>query len=361
MGRKLAKVLLAAGLTAVFFYFFARSVEWRKVPGYIANVDLPLFLLLLPASAVHFFTRAWRWGFLLAPEKKVGKTSWQRAPGNGRRAENKGLRYRNLVAANIIGFTVNAIFPGRVGELAKPLYLARKEGLRTGYLVGTVVVERMFDMFTMCLFLGLFLVARPLFHRAHPIEPAAYDRLTYWGVLGVVLAAALLLLMLSLHFFRGRVMSVAGRLLKPFPAGFRDRALGLLDEFGDGLKSFRSPGVLAGYTLLSFVVWVGIILFYWLLFAAYRVPVPFFLVVPYVFLTAVGASIPTPGMVGGFHYFSKVGMTSLLMVGAGLAAGMTLVAHAVQIGVTCALGYAILSSEGLTLFQLRKMGEKDKR
>lgn len=342
MRRNLPKIALVAALTAVFFYFFARSVEWRKVPGYIADVNLPLFLLLIPGAAVHFFTRALRWRCLLAPEKK-------------------SIRFRNLVAANIVGFTVSSVFPGRIGELVKPLYLARKEGLRTGFLMGTVVVERMFDTFTMCLFLGLFFLARPFFSRSRPIDPAAYDRLTYWGILGVVLASGLLVLMFLLHFFRGRALRAIGRILGPLPERLRGRVLGLLGDFIDGLKSFRSPGVLAAYTLLSFAVWVGIILFYWLLFAAYRVPAPFFLVVPYVFLVAVGASIPTPGMIGGFHYFSRVGMTSLLMIGIDLAAGMTLVVHAVQIGVTCALGYAILSSEGLTLFQLRKMGEIDRR
>jgi len=342
MGKKLPKVLLAVAVAAAFFYFFARSVEWRKVPAYIADIDPALFLLIVPAAAAHFFTRALRWRFLLAPVKT-------------------GLRYRNLVAANIVGFAVNAVFPGRVGELAKPLYLARKEGLRPGFLVGTVVVERMFDFFTMCSLLGLFLLARPLVGRSHPIEPAAYDRLTYWGVLGVVLATAVLALTILLHVFRERALRSIGRLLAPLPERFRARVLVLLGEFIDGLKSFRTPGVLAGYTLLSFVVWTGIILFYWFLFAAYRIPVPFLLVVPYVFLTAVGASIPTPGMVGGFHYFSKMAMTSLLLVGPDQAAGVTLVAHALQIGVTCVLGYAILSAEGLTLFQLRKMGESDSR
>jgi hypothetical protein len=33
----------------------------------------------------------------------------------------------------------------------------------------------------------------------------------------------------------------------------------------------------------------------------------------------------------------------------------------VQIAVTCALGYAILAREGLTLFQLKKMGESERR
>jgi hypothetical protein len=111
--------------------------------------------------------------------------------------------------------------------------------------------------------------------------------------------------------------------------------------------------------VLSIFVWLGIALFYWVFFVAYHVRVPYFMVVPYMFLTAVGASIPTPGMVGGFHYFSKLGMVLLLGIGADRAAGMTLVAHAVQIAVTCALGYAILAREGLTLFQLRRMGESE--
>ena len=40
---------------------------------------------------------------------------------------------------------------------------------------------------------------------------------------------------------------------------------------------------------------------------------------------------------------------------------MTLVVHALQIAVTCALGYGILAREGLTLFQLKRMGESEKR
>jgi len=40
---------------------------------------------------------------------------------------------------------------------------------------------------------------------------------------------------------------------------------------------------------------------------------------------------------------------------------MTLVVHALQIAVTCAVGYGILAREGLTLFQLKRMGESERR
>ena len=342
MKRNLPKIVVVIVLMVVFLYFFGRSVEWKNVPAQIADVNLPLFLLLIPLAALHFVTRAVRWRVLVAREKI-------------------DVRFRNLVAGNIVGFTVSAVFPGRLGELVKPLYLARKEGLRPGFAVGTVVVERIFDMATMCLLLGLFLLARPLFAGAWPIGSEAGQRLAFWGTVGLGVAAAFLTATLLLYFFRERALRIVGFVLKPLPGKARVAVLKILREFIGGLEFFRSPGQLGLYAALSVAVWLGIILFYWVLFFAYHVRVPYFLVVPYVFLTAIGASIPTPGMVGGFHYFSKLALVLIFRLDPGLAAGMTLVAHAIQIAVTCALGYAILAREGLTLFQLKKMGESERR
>jgi uncharacterized protein (TIRG00374 family) len=342
MNKNILKIAAGLVLMVVFLYFFGRSVEWKKVPALIADVNVPLFLMLIPLAALHFVTRSVRWHVLIAREKI-------------------DVRFRNLVAANVVGFTVSAIFPGRLGELAKPLYLARREGLRPGFAVGTVVVERIFDLMTNCLLLGIFLITWPFFSGARPLGAEAGDRLVFWGTFGVAIAAALLALTLLIYFFRERALRVVAFILKPLPEKARGAVLGLLREFIAGLDFFRSPGQLGLYAGLSVVVWLGISLYYWVLFFAYHVRVPYVLVFPYVFLTAIGASIPTPGMVGGFHYFSKLGLVLLFRLDPGQAAGITLVGHAVQIAVTCALGYAILAREGLTLFQLKKMGESERR
>lgn len=341
MNRKLTKVALGLLLMAVFLFFFGRSVDWREVPAQVADVNVPLFALFVLLAALHFVTRALRWHVLVAREKVNVKFRW-------------------LVAANVVGFTVNAVFPGRLGELAKPLYLARKENLRTGFAIGTVVVERIFDLFTLCFLLGAFLLSRPLFAGSWPVGPAASASLTFWGSSGLALAAVVGALTLLLYLFRDRALRVAAFLLRPLPARAGEAGMHALRGFIEGLAFFRTPGQIGLYTVLSLVVWLGIALFYWVFFLAYRVHVPYFLVVPFVFLTAVGASVPTPGMVGGFHYFSKLGMTLLLGLAAGRAAGLTLVVHAVQIAVTCVLGYGILAREGLTLLELRRMGEGGK-
>ncbi|MBM3312536.1 MAG: flippase-like domain-containing protein [Candidatus Aminicenantes bacterium] len=325
-------------LTAVFLFFFFRRTDWKEVWTYLREVRVGWFLFALCFSPLHLATRAFRWKYLIVHEKR-------------------DVKFYNLFAANAVGFTVTFMLPGRVGELVKPLYLARREGCRAGFTVGTIVVERIFDMFTMCSLLGLFLLSRPLYASVLKIQTQTEKNLVFWGIIGAALASGLLVFSLLFYFFKDKAVRVAASVLKPLPHKIRDIILNLLHEFIDGLKIFHSLGNLLTYVGLSFVVWLGITYFYWIFFHAFGLRIPFFLLIPYIFLSMVGASIPTPGMAGGFHYFSKLGLVELYGVNPNLALGVTVVVHAVQLVVTCLIGYAILWKDGLSLFQLRRLRE----
>ena len=86
----------------------------------------------------------------------------------------------------------------------------------------------------------------------------------------------------------------------------------------------------------------------------------FFFVIPYVFLLMVGASIPTPGMVGGYHQFSRLGLTTFYGIESNRAVGITIVLHALQVVTVILIGYIILWKEGKSIFQLKKIGEEPK-
>jgi len=47
--------------------------------------------------------------------------------------------------------------------------------------MGTIVVERIFDMFTMCFLLGVFLLARPLYASRFQVSAEAHASLRFWG------------------------------------------------------------------------------------------------------------------------------------------------------------------------------------
>jgi uncharacterized protein (TIRG00374 family) len=343
MKKTYIRAIVLFALTFVLLFFFFRSVEWNEVLGYLNDIDLKLFIVLLLLVPLNFVTRAIRWNYLLEHEKK-------------------GVSFYNRFAGNAVGFAVTFLFPGRLGELVKPLYLAQKEDLKKGFVIGTVVVERMFDLFSMCFLLGVFFVSRPLYTSIFNIEigKEAYSSLALWGIIGMAIAIIILLVTLCLYFFKEKTLKVIAFFLKPLSQKWRDLIMGLIDELIEGLKFFHSVGDVLVYIFWSLAVWIGIVFFYWIWLIAFDVRVPFFYVFPYVFLTMVGASIPTPGMVGGFDYLSKYALTSLYGVEANLAVGMTIVVHAIQLAVTYVLGYGILWKEGISLLQIKKLGEKTK-
>ena len=338
MKKNYIRLGIAFLLTLVFLFFFFRSVEWNEVINYLTDVDLKFFILIIVLVPVHLLTRSFRWRFLLIHEKK-------------------DVKFYNMFASVTIGFTVTLLFPGRIGEVVRPLYLAKKEKISRGFALGTVVVERIFDMFTMCFLLGIFLLAKPLYASFIEGKEETYSNLQLWGIIGVALSFFFLIIIMSLYFFWEKALNVISFLLKPLPERVSQKILKAFKGFVQGLKFFHSVGNLLVYILLSFVVWIGIIFYYWLFFFAYKISVPFFLMCPYVFFVLIGASIPTPGMTGGFHLFSREGLTSLFDIDTNLAVGMTIIVHAAQVIMTCLLGYVILWKEGISLLQLKKLGE----
>jgi len=329
-------------LTFVFLYFFFQSVDWKEVFSYLTDIKLVFLILLVVFVPGHLIFRAIRWRYLLIHEKK-------------------DVKFFNMFAGNAVGFTVTLIFPGRLGEIVKPLYLAKKENISKGFALGTIVVERTFDMAIMCFLLGLFLISKPLYSSYFQDKKEAFSNLYLWGLVGFAFASLLLIMTLSFYFFKKKTLSFVTFILKPFPHKISQKVLELSEEFILGLKFFHSVGNLLMYTLLSFAVWMWIIFYYWVLFFAYDISISYFFLIPYTFLVMVGASIPTPGMVGGFHYFSKLGLTSLFNIDSNQAVSMTIIVHAVQLIMTCLIGYAIIWKEGISLFQLKKLGENSKK
>lgn len=326
-------------ISAVLLFFFFKGVEWKKALSYLGDIHITYFILMVLLTPLHLLTRSLRWHFLLKQEKK-------------------GVSLYSRFAANAVGFTVTMLVPARIGEVVRPLFLAQKENMRKGYVLGTIVVERIFDLFTMCTILGVFLIAKPLYESFFPVEADIYSKLYVWGYVSLGIAVLLFALILALFFFRKKALRLAKALLKPFSEKFASKAVEIVDDFIQGLKFFHSIKDLSFYILLSFVVWLGIMFFYWMFFLAFKVSVPFFFLVPYSFMVMVGASIPTPGMVGGFDYFSRLGLTAFFNINSNQAFGMTIVIHSLQVVVTCLIGYAILWKEGLSLLEVKKIGEK---
>ena len=66
-------------------------------------------------------------------------------------------------------------------------------------------------------------------------------------------------------------------------------------------------------------------------------------------LLVVGVAVPTPGGVGGFHYFYKLGLTAFYGAPADRAVGAAIVLRAVSFVPVAIVGLILLAQEGLSL------------
>lgn len=96
-----------------------------------AQLQRAQILWLAPALlvlAVQAWIRAARWASLIRP--------WS----------GRELGARRVVDAMLIGYFVNAVLPGRIGEVARALVVSRREALAFGGVAASVVVERAIDV-----------------------------------------------------------------------------------------------------------------------------------------------------------------------------------------------------------------------
>ena len=134
-------ISLAAGiaLSAAALYFAFRNVPLGDLLKYLGSIN---YLWTIPAAVlvlVSFFIRALRWQFILASSHKIG--IWR--------------AFHPLM----IGFMINCILPGRLGEFARPAILQKKEKVPFATGIATVAAERIFDVAALVTFAVITLTA----------------------------------------------------------------------------------------------------------------------------------------------------------------------------------------------------------
>jgi hypothetical protein len=326
--------LAAGGVLAVsLLALFLRGVDWPSLRGALLAARPGPLAGLVGVTILTYAVRAWRWGFLLRPLGQVP--------------------IRRLFPVTILGFLAGFVIP-RAGEVLRPFLVSRSHGIATSAGFATIVLERLFDLMTV---LGLF--AAYLFVFPAPAQQTAGPLIGVLKAAGGITAAGAFVVLVSLVAFQrnaAATLSFVDRLARRLPKRLGAPLSGLARAFGEGLSVFRAP---AGQILIvlgqSLLLWLGIALGFHFNNLAFGIDLPFranFLLMA--FLT-VGVSIPTPGMVGGFHAFFLLCMTEMFGVAKDTAVAAGITAHALSNLPVLLLGLLYLGHEGLTLGKVAEM------
>jgi uncharacterized protein (TIRG00374 family) len=241
--RRIIGYLATLVLAAVFGYLAVRHVHFKRAWHALRASD---YWWLIPALGVFLLStwmRAMRWRSLFKHDRRP--PHWP------------------VIAATLIGYLFNNIMPARAGEAARVVALRQRAGTPSVEIVGTVIVERAYDLLSILI---IFFCAAPWLPHVSWLVPAAI----FAGVLALGLGAVIWVLAVHgerpLHFLMGPLaklpklsherVELAVTELAIGLSGLRDRRVAL-EALAWSLGAWLTSGVWAWLVLLGFYPHLG--------------------------------------------------------------------------------------------------------
>ncbi|MEJ2637978.1 MAG: lysylphosphatidylglycerol synthase transmembrane domain-containing protein [Desulfosarcinaceae bacterium] len=251
MPKKLILSLaIGSAVSVLALYLSLRNVPLEDLGTYFEGVNYLWMGPAVVAVLASFVLRVWRWQSILGQSVRI--TYW------------------NAHHPLMIGFMINCILPGRVGEAARPAILKQRCGVPFSTGLATVAAERVFDM----LILVTGFVAVLALVEIDPAFKVQFGELTLnrdllekvavgTSRLGVLLLAGIVLVSVdrSRRWINAVIAGLAGRLAfgPPKLRRLMDRCghllIGLNENVAAGFGLLKSPRRLLCCLFLSIAVW----------------------------------------------------------------------------------------------------------
>jgi len=328
------KLWIGLGISLFFLFLLFRKIDFHKLLAAFREMDPRYLWPALLFTFVSYFFRAVRWRFLLLPIKKT--------------------RLKNLFPATMIGYMANNILPARLGEFVRAFVLGEKEGIGMSAVFASLVIDRLFDGFTVLLILlfTFFTVKLP------PGMENVQHGLVVGGYITLTIYIAVILFLFILKKRTLQTVNLIARLLKPFPYRVTEKVIPLLGSFIEGVRISSRPGELVALLLSSLVIWAFAIWPIDLMLRSFGIILPItasmFIMVFLVFAIMVPAS---PGYVGTYHAACVYGLMAF-NIQKEKALSIALIIHGINFFPIIILGLYFLWRDNISL---RAMEENSAR
>lgn len=279
------KFWLGIGVSLFFVVLLLDKIDFITLGAALRSADYRFIFLAIFFTFANYFMRAVRWRYLLISEKSIPLSS--------------------LYPATIIGYMANNLLPARLGEFVRAYTLARQEQLETPAVFASLVIDRLFDGFSV-----LFLLLAVLFTLQLPVgmTDAAIALRTGGAVMFIIYCGVALFLYL-LKRRTMQTLSVVGYVLKPFPKRISGALIPLLGSFIDGIRLSPKARHSVALVITSAVIWLFCLLSVNMTLRSFDINLPLsasvFILILLVFAVMVPAS---PGFIGTYHYACYKGL-----------------------------------------------------
>jgi uncharacterized protein (TIRG00374 family) len=312
--------VLGFGISALAIVYLLQQVSLEQLGQALARAQ-PLPILLIVGSVLgSLVTRAARWQIYFLPARRVP--------------------FPPLLGTLAISYMASTFLPLRAGELVRAVFLGQRERLAIPRIVGTIVLEKLFDFLAIGVMLLLLVAIAPVPEAAR----AAGLSIALVIVLGFGFVMALAL-------WRGPTLRLVATIERLLPRRVRSRVplTSAVAQFASGTDSLRVARLwvpMLGWTIVTWLcsigsAWGGTLA----LGTNAGLPALLFLTV----LTSTGQAVPSsPGYVGVYHAAAALALTAF-GIDPATAIAIAVVTHAFSYGSLVVVGLVALWTGGYTV------------
>lgn len=232
---------VSLALAVLLLYYAFRGVNFSELVLHFSEINYFWVAISLVICFIALCIRSIRWGILIEP---IGKKP----------------SFTNLLSAVMIGYLANLAFP-RIGEVAKCGSITKSDGVRFDSLLGTVVVERAFDLIMTAVIVLVVIVIKIDFFGSfffNTIITPLRDRILHISPLNVLIILVVLLALFGSLWFIIRKKLLGSKVSAKISS--------ITKGIGDGLKSIIKTKKLPAFLITTVLMWVCYWLMTWLFF-----------------------------------------------------------------------------------------------
>lgn len=336
-------------LSCAALYFSFKNVPFDELRSYIGSIDGFWAGISVLMVVLCFVLRTMRWQIIVGSARKIG--------------------FLQAFHPLMIGFMINCILPGRVGEVARPIILKKNERIPFSTGLATVAAERIFDIIFLLIFFALVLITIEIdpdldmtFGTFHLNRETLISVGAGMGKLSIILIAGIV--MLTIEKSRRLVKKLIGIIPAMFfwtgPAAREKIRLkicmplsGLIDHLSDGFELLKHPEKIGICLGLSSLIWgLSAFSYYTMALGCSGISLSFLEISAVMIIICFFIALPSvPGFWGLWEAGGIFALT-LFGVSTSHAAGYTLANHAVQMFPVILIGLGSAVTTGINIFKI---------
>ncbi|MBN2011716.1 flippase-like domain-containing protein [candidate division KSB1 bacterium] len=325
------KLILGIVISCGFLFLAFRKIDFSQMKNALQNANYYMFIPAIVLMFLGHWLRAIRWHYLIRPLKRI--------------------RIGRLFTALLIGYMGNTVLPAHLGEFIRAYIIGKKEDVPMSAAVGTIVVERIIDMFSLFIIMMVTLAL-------YPFPEWMKELVMPMGILTLVMVFFLVLLKKS-NTYAEKILQ---KIISILPERFSQKIQQMVHSFLNGIVGLEKSQdylIIFGYSLLIWGAYWGFLHIDFYAFHLAGTPqIGAISSLVLLVTTTVAIVIPSsPGYIGTYHLICQ---ETLMMFGISRAMGLSfaIVSHVVNILPVFLVGLVLFWKEGLNLMAIKKVREQ---